>query len=110
MDQIITCVQCKHWQVFNKESINHFDKNPEEFNCELCHYGHAEHVRFLGKYYACGFCNQVSRSDSCDCQEALEANISTIKITYPNFKKNRVNEKKKEKQTGSLTRLSGITS
>jgi len=97
MDQKITCVSCKHWQVFDKESIEHFNKNPGEYDCEVCHYGHPGHPKYVGFYYSCGFCNQVSRSDSCDCQEALEANVSTIKIVYdPDSKwmrKNKVNEK-----------------
>jgi len=93
----ITCSQCRHWQAFDEKSINHFNKNPEEFDCELCHYGHSGHPKFIGHYYQCGFCNQVNRSDSCDCQEALESNMSTIKIVYDPDKKwirpNRVNEK-----------------
>jgi len=103
MEQKITCVQCHHWQVFDKESIEHFNKNPEEFDCELCHYGHSGHPKYVGFYHQCGFCNQVNRSDSCDCQEALESNMSTIKIVYdPDRKwlrKNKVNEKEAEANT-----------
>lgn len=97
MDQKITCVQCKHWQVFDKESINHFNENPEEFDCELCHYGHPEHPKYVGVYYSCGFCQNISKSDQCNCNESLEANVSTIKIVYDPNKKwmrpNKVNEK-----------------
>lgn len=103
MDQKIVCSSCKHWQVFDEESINHFNKNPEEYDCELCHFNQPGHPKFVGNYFACGFCNQVSRNDSCDCEEALEANMSTIKLVFdPDSKwlrKNKVNEKEEEGKT-----------
>jgi len=94
MDHKITCKNCGHWKNYDEESIKKFDQYPESYDCELCHHGHPEgHPTFVGHYHGCGFCNQVSKSDFCGCQESLEASISTIKITYPNIKNpNRVNE------------------
>lgn len=100
MDQKITCVQCHHWKNYDKESIEKFNKNPGSFDCELCHFNHPGHPKYVGFLFSCGFCNQVSKSDSCDCEEALQSNISTIKIVYDPNKKwmrtNKVNEKEEE--------------
>lgn len=104
MDQKITCVQCKHWQVFDEASIKKFSENPERFDCELCHHGHSkEDPRFIGHYHACGFCQQVSKSDFCGCEESLEGSISTIKIVYPDMKNpGRVNEAEEASKTNRM--------
>ena len=104
MDQKVICSSCKHYKSYDEESIKKFEANPEEFDCELCHFNHPGHPKFVGHYYQCGFCSQVSRSDSCDCQESLEANVSTIKIVYNPKNQypsrfNRVNEKEEEGKT-----------
>jgi len=101
MDQKITCKFCGHWKNYDEASIKKFSEMPELYDCELCHHGHPEgHVGFIGHYHACSWCQQVSKSDFCGCQESLEASISTIKITYPDMKRpDRVNEAEESGKT-----------
>jgi len=101
MDQKIVCSNCKHFEVYDEQSIKKFNEIPESYDCPLCHFNQPGRPKYVGNYYQCGFCSNVSRSGSCSCQESLESEMSTIKITYNPLnqypsKFNRVNEKEQE--------------
>ena len=99
----VTCDQCRHFDYYNLDQIEKFEKDKSLFDCSLCHYGHPGHAKHVGFYYACSFCNQVSSSDFCTCEQSLEANTSTTKIVYDPkgvwMKPNRVNEKTENAKT-----------
>ena len=82
----VICQQCEHFVRVDKASAEKYIIEPESFHCELCYVAPGEPKHLTRKFDHCATCNQTYDShSSCECPPQ----VSSIKITYPQMKKDR---------------------